>query len=1223
MVRKQDNPNELSIRANNFGGLNTTTSSVNLPIEDAKDLLNVDVDISGSLKHRPGTDFVLSLSTSDPISVQEFESNFGIPFVAVRFGTTLRVYHVSGGTFNQIYTASNVFKFTGRSNITILPGDLLKLLLLQGNEVPVQLSVYEFQTSVVSAGASITWADPISIIVDATAAGAAEVFINGVYDSGATVAKNASDVTVTPTNSLVVGDVVTVVYICWQWWAEAELWRGEHFFKAVPRFGASDADKNVSVPATIFSDLPESMEPPYGIFALWTNKKPTNWDVNFSDNFFWCLYEYNEDGGTFDDEKYYQFGDGTIIQGTNLVNAEVPSPTPFVISFGKESNPLEYSYTYFFINQGNDWITITGHELRDGDRVLLEYPDNSTRQAKLVYDNAEVELINADTVKFREARTSLKPVIGVSTFPEHTLSSYTQASGLFTTTGVNSLTTGDVIRIRAPRVRNQPTQFSVTTNYYVEVVSATTFYIHFDPMIQRRHDPNSAITFTTVRIIDYLVGGYKIIKRHYQNVLFVRMRKFSFNNNTGVTADWDTEAPVHFYVDEVSVGVNLEYNTNTVSGEIGRVILSVGDNPDPQTSGDIIKSGEASQLTTFYTVLGNDTDSINIGTNQRVEAIHNETTWAGSSAQSTRFLEATQSTHNGGYVPAYGLGLYANYDTGNFPSVGHTFQERLILGGFVHRPSTAVFSATSDVLDDDNFYNYFQITNALDNTDADPFDVVLSSSNNERILGFISWQQFLFVFTDDSVHRSANISSAALLTSTNRAFVLVANKGAVNSNCFVITESDIYFLNESAVFSVPLVFEGEYRTSEQSLKVRRDIKEQVKVNNRSWLKYDKTEFKLYLGLHTDSSVDYANELWVYNVETESWTEYKSYPGFNTWDCTTYRDATLGDNILAAVTTNCKTGLLTFNSERPIDFAETYSGANASTYFVTNTLTTRASRLVYKHSIPSIKLPQVEDLAVWYGATLATATLQTFGTDWEKVSKDTIKLLFTPTDNYVLAVAPNPSNSWYGTGLYLNGVGVYVDNATFGTPDITSLCSTYNLALASVSLNTIESFRSTLLQWVSSGGSITITNPTAVVGQVIPTYYESIAYTQDALHLNKRAKAIYMWFTSNTETYDEIDYTALDAFGSSKVYDIIKYPTSANVVIYGDSLPDGSFELPIAHVHNNIEFDKDWILYRELLTRVGYVFTVSVFSSDIYTWELAGYQFLSESMDASSYISGGR
>lgn len=1220
MVRKQDNPNELSIRANNFGGLNTTTSSVNLPIEDAKDLLNVDVDISGSLKHRSGTDFVLSLSTSDPISVQEFESNFGIPFVAVRFGTTLRVYHVSGGTFNQIYTASNVFKFTGRSNITILPGDLLKLLFLQGNEVPVQLSVYEFQTSVVSAGASITWADPISIIVDTTAAGAAKVFINGVYDSGATVAKNASDVTVTPTNSLVVGDVVTVVYICWQWWTEAELWRGEHFFKAVPRFGASDADKNVLVPATIFADLPTNIEPPYGIWLVFTNKAPTNWDNDITDNLFFCLYNYNEAGATFDDPLYYQFGDGTIVQGKELANSEVPAPTPFVVSFGRIANPLEYSYFPDNVNPGIDEVQISNHEFRNNDYAFVEYADISTRNGKLTYELAKI-IVSGDALGFRESRNS-DAVIDLA-LPTVSLTSYTQASGLMFTGAVHGFSSGDTVRLRATRVRDQPAQFSAFQNYFFERISDSTFYVHFDSTMNRRHDPNVAITFNTTRLWDWPIEGYKIIKRPYDYVGFVRFRKFQFNNSKGVTADWDVDTPVDFYIDDVSIGVNLEYDTTGASGEIGRVVLTIGSNPDIQTSGDVVKSGEVSQLTTFYTVLGNDTDSINIGTNQRVEAIHNETTWAGSSAQSTRFLEATQSTHNGGYVPAYGLGLYANYDTGNFPSVGHTFQERLILGGFAQRPSTAVFSATSDVLDDDNFYNYFQITNALDNTDADPFDVVLSSNNNERILGFISWQQFLFVFTDDSVHRSANISSAALLTSTNRAFVLVANKGAVNSNCFVITESDIYFLNESAVFSVPLVFEGEYRTSEQSLKVRKDIKEQVKVNNRSWLKYDKTEFKLYLGLHTDSSVDYANELWVYNVETESWTEYKSYPGFNTWDCTTYRDATLGDNILAAVTTNCKTGLLTFNSECPIDFAETYSGANASTYFVTDTLTTRASRLVYKHSIPSIKLPQVEDLAVWYGATLATATLQTFGTDWEKVSKDTIKLLFTPTDNYVLVVAPNPSNSWYGTGLYLNGVGVYVDNATFGTPDITSLCSTYNLALASVSLNTIESFRSTLLQWVSSGGSITITNPTAVVGQVIPTYYESIAYTQDALHLNKRAKAIYMWFTSNTETYDETDYTALDAFGSSKVYDIIKYPTSANVVIYGDSLPDGSFELPIAHVHNNIEFDKDWILYRELLTRVGYAFTVSVFSSDIYTWELAGYQFLSESMDASSYISGGR
>jgi len=43
-----------NISADNFGGLNKTSSPLNIPLTDSPYLLNVDIDVSGKVKKRNG-----------------------------------------------------------------------------------------------------------------------------------------------------------------------------------------------------------------------------------------------------------------------------------------------------------------------------------------------------------------------------------------------------------------------------------------------------------------------------------------------------------------------------------------------------------------------------------------------------------------------------------------------------------------------------------------------------------------------------------------------------------------------------------------------------------------------------------------------------------------------------------------------------------------------------------------------------------------------------------------------------------------------------------------------------------------------------------------------------------------------------------------------------------------------------------------------------------------
>jgi hypothetical protein len=521
-------------------------------------------------------------------------------------------------------------------------------------------------------------------------------------------------------------------------------------------------------------------------------------------------------------------------------------------------------------------------------------------------------------------------------------------------TGTDRLTvssTASIPHLSKVIYKGWPTVAGLTLyqTYYANVFSGTELFLCYDPQGILPVDFTAVGTgYQSVR----RDAGLKVKRVPRERTIFIRARKSSFNDGDGTTT-------ANTYVSVNNVQVPYIASTTAINTWWSYPGVS------PFTRGTATAPYYCVPFTPAATRLG-------VSPTARVRVTNTSIEWLGFQAKNIPFATGNAASHDGGFVPVYGLGAYANYKTGDFPSCGCIFQERLALGGFRTRPSTVVVSAVADLLVRGEFYNFFQITDDLELTDADPFDIIISDDNNGRVLAMAEWQNYLFLFTTTSAYRVSG--SNGLITPTSRTMTYVASKGTVNARSIAVTENSIYYISDSGLFALPLTNSGDYRAQEISEKIRDYFVPVARDNNASWLCYDPATFKVYMGLDYDNQTNVSPTcfaLLVFDIRQEAWTQYTSSAGIFTFNACTYYDKAIGSQLMIGYTANCASGFARFNYKYAIDLATEYTsaGTNATISIPLLARLVTAPQFEYDLEQLSSQYVNVEDMRIWIDSTL--------------------------------------------------------------------------------------------------------------------------------------------------------------------------------------------------------------------------------------------------------------
>lgn len=1156
LTRREQTSEEGVIQSSNFGGLNTTASPVNMPFGDAAALVNVDTDVSGKLTKRRGTRLITDSQgpgfASYPFGVL---TNSGVPLVVSVYSTPAINGITVDAINNDISTNVGSFGFVFRDTKTVpkfvtLPGDVLRVLILGADHPPVQVAIHEYTATAAAAGTLFTMGRNKPFVgqglITISPTSNTKVFVNGVISTNASIAEVGGALNVTLPASVPAGTLISVVYIRWNWWAEAETWWGDRFTHEIPRFGATPQDAVVQIPQSIVSDLPETDAVPYGIFAYGRSNTSGNW-LDGRDT-------YVAPGTGVTAENSYVFSEGVVSEGAPL------NPSPYFITYGRRSDDYERDISDGDIDITNGVIFVVNHEYEVGDTVSINYPSGTL--TKFVFS------ITRDSVTLS------------NTFPAYTAPGLFQAFAANTIVAVDNvseqLTIGSSVGIaqavRVTYITNSGTPIvglSSGSDYFVNVITPSEITLFFDAALQ-----------LPVNIINNAPGvhrlrrnaGLKLTTVPRRRTIFLRARPNKFRDGQGqtpanmsVTVDGTL---VNFSASATAMGTWFNFSDNATrvspSTTVGRY-YSV-----PVTPGA--------------------PNTVGVSPLARVRVLNTQNLWLGSAANGDVL------TGDGRAIPAYGLGYYADYLNGHFPSSGVVYQGRLLLSGFRNKPNTVLFSAVDDLLVTGESYNYFQITDDLELTTADPFDVQLSDDDNGRIVALAEWQNFLFAFTSNATYRISGENG--VITPISRAVALAASKGAVSPTAIASTEDNIFFLSETGVYALPLTVSGDYRAQEVSIKIKDAFLAQVRNYNRSWMVYNPFDFKLYVGLHTkDPLALHSDKLYVYDTRQQSWTEYYAHAGFNIFGAAAYYDRTLGSNLGFGFTSSCNSGFARFNFRYPMDYAKylppNFSSGSIDLRPKSLPPLTSQQRL---YTLDLLMTPVLDefDVAVYINGVELTPVVQ-----YRKASVNSIELVFAPVDGATMTYRPEPSGSYYGVGMVRNGRGQRLNResltlAAASVPPCNRYEVLYQVSVVGVDDEfplELDSGRQVLTGDGASDGWL---------GWVYPAYYKTYAITNEMLYRFKRLENLSVWMTQKSVLINDI----------SEVSIAVQYND-------GDRGQLQTRLFDTGYVDPNAEY----VLFRESLQSLGYAHQVLVWSHDMFTWVLDGWQIQATLMEGTGHISG--
>lgn len=696
-----------------------------------------------------------------------------------------------------------------------------------------------------------------------------------------------------------------------------------------------------------------------------------------------------------------------------------------------------------------------------------------------------------------------------------------------------------------------------------------------------------------------------------------------FNGGVALTGD-----DLKVYVDGVSSSQNVS-DPIAASGTFGDYYLI-----DEDDNVELSTSNEARYITFEASA------EMGVPEDADIEIIHTSTNFIGSNATTD-----VEPYKDGACEPQYGLGIFADYYSGAFPSNVTLYENRLVYSDFPNNNLLLVFSEIGDKTIPVRPYRLFQVE-SLNSDSDDPFDIKLNSKADDFVTGLVIWQKSLIVFTRQAVWRLS--SGSDNLSSTSYVLNLISTLGLVNSYAVTVAEKSVLFLSDIGVFDLSLGIDSDdYVANEKSLKIRKVFKDIADITTVSreglaWMSYDSNNQKVYLGLPV-SEFDYtASRLYVYNIFRESWTEYFTPSGFYSYYGTLYQDFTKGVQFVLSLVTrhsasDVPTNRVFVRTEGTyyVDFYNTAVGDGAETDFNTNfdhhyvshlttahihtypvgTTETDDVRGLYLFPIQSIQDVEVQ-LERWSGSGTYNTLVE--GTDYVKKPGNVIYLLDDPGDNRTLkvysrspATDSEKTRALYGIDAALEShppVWVTVDN------QLQIPGTDYDMDRESGSVNNIE-FASAPAEFAQIR-----------YGQLYPVYYESPSLTLQSFALLKRVKHIYVYFDNEIglDEFTEDDLNVNNNYSQSptQIVGEKKQRLNVNIAIRYESDYDAEvaydlygfssllFDDTLFDIYPSANQFRRYSLFKEYLLGVGYSYKLVLWSFDETAFTLSGYQITS-------------
>jgi hypothetical protein len=935
-----------NLRASNSGGLNVVSANITLPYSDADALVNFDVDSSGRLTKRKGTRVLAQFNKSSKVYSVRFDVTPRVGFIVTKVDTTMRVFYIYK---DKSYATIQADVFSAKStnyplsSVLLFDGETPSILLLVEHSAPVQLFGY-YESSIAHVGSSYTFENDWS----------------GLYNTGIAFKDGQNIVSSfepTRVTNLPSGQYdLDVVSLKWGWWAESEVWYGKDFYQALGRAGDAQVDQHTQIPEELRSDL--------------DNDENYPWELFYSDD---PADKYTLDStGTPSLATEYSFSDGT---NYNSETSTTPlKPSSLFVTFGRNNFYNRQLILDENINGVNNQITFDDHGYRTGDEVYFELGEDGTAFVGTTPGTTYyVKKLN-DNLFELYSDAGLTTIVPITNHPTLTFSDL-NVNPTGHTININShgLVEGDQVYVGSSFGRLLP-GLSNSVDYYVKVVDVNNINLYFDRLFRHQvtitfpakifltssdyHSSTSEIIVGATDLLDgdqirlySRTGGILPTGITAGQVYWVKVTSttnIQLYTNAGLTSlvtftggTGHTYAIKHYGNHDLRIKGGSVFLTRIAYDHVGisrhrklrfnggRGILST--NLDVLVDDTTYTLDDVNKYTAFTDVLtpttnpadslywiGFQTDVVGLDLVSKVTLVNKEPSCVGTSALSIPFNGA----NSGGYIPAHGFGRFADYHKCLFPTFGTLIQGRLCLSGFSLYPGLLLFSAVSNSKFVDEFFNYYQITDALSLPDIDPFDLNLVSDNQSSITAITSYQNSLFVFTATTSYRLRG--EGAKLTAQGSSLFIVAHQGALNSACVARSENGVVVLSATGVYNITLAIEDSFQSSEMSTQIKTLFKPLSNAynNNLPWIVYDFFNLKFYVGLPRVKNQ--VNELLlVFDSRSGAWTEYQSYGGFDTYRGLVYRDNFYGTQIAFTGQIQCASHLTRLDYHLYSDYTKYY------------------------------------------------------------------------------------------------------------------------------------------------------------------------------------------------------------------------------------------------------------------------------------------------------------
>jgi len=684
-------------------------------------------------------------------------------------------------------------------------------------------------------------------------------------------------------------------------------------------------------------------------------------------------------------------------------------------------------------------------------------------------------------------------------------------------------------------------------------------------------------------------------------IYFSRLRETRFNNGTGIAVN------------------NLDVFTSDAGTLAPKVFTGWGGTP---AYGDAVCYEGigiiSSSSTANVAYVGFDGANAGVPQNTFVTMVNKEPRHVGSAATTIGTVRT-----DGSYVPIYGIGLYADYKNGNYPSDCEIFQERLVLSAFAHLPATVLISSTSDAIVPSKFFNFFQVTDNLSGLDSDPFDFTITSQPQDYIVKVVNWQTHLFVFTRFNTYRVGGTNYFSPITPTVRNVSLIGTTGLINRSAYAVTDNNLLYLSDVGVSA--LVSQNdttEYSVIESSLKIRKDLAFNYdRVYDISpWMVYNPTTRKVYLGIPVFGIPLTTRRIYVFNLFRASWTVYDAPSGFNAFHGAVVYDRSLGYTLAAVCRVSPGAhGIVVFDAPLYLDFVNRQTASMVRSPRVTHTtadaqqrysLNPTASNLF---TFPVIPISTVKDLWV----TLDGVLLQQ-GVDYQKVEYNGIYLSLNPGAGKSLVIQPRLPVNYSDGGKELYNV---LDSTAHIPVNMTVVDNVFYRDWTKFTLDD----SATLTVIIDSSGLPG--SQKRVYGLAYPSYYESPSYSLDFMTKIKRLTHLYMSFDNSVANKY---FTSADLNGAQDPRTIVDTPIYRCNASLGYRRNDeltaevnyDIYSYPVM-MFDNIEFDnfapieqrKQNTLMKLPLEGTCYSFNFVTFSWDETTFRLNAYQIAAQLQNA--------